>query len=591
MDQFELSQSPHLLAAHQRSQQYGLDAVTQADYVILSAKQLQAQQEEQRGFYLQALPVLSTLYQQIAKSHSTIVLTDANGLVLHALGEDQFLAKNHKVALKPGAIWSEQYQGTNAIGTALAEQRAITVHAEQHFLRANQVLTCASVPIFSPDSSLLGVIDVTGDYRSYHASTLSLIKMSAQELENKILYHTFRNALYISFHSRAEFMGTAMEGILVFDVDGHCLAANQSALFQLGAAAPMPFVHCFDARQQSINDIISACRVNPAQLTLTLHNGMRIAAIARFANTPQATLSKRFSHLNYLNTGDSQVARIIERVSKVLGHGIPILITGETGSGKELLAQAIHKDSPQASKNFVAVNCASIPESLIESELFGYAEGAFTGAKRSGNNGKIIQAHGGTLFLDEIGDMPLALQARLLRVLQEREITPLGSDRSIAIDMALICATHRDLAAQVAQGLFREDLYYRIQGLTVKLPPVRERGDLAIVIRKMLHSLGQKELSSAALALCLNYDWPGNFRQLYTVLRTAAVLAGDEKQLDIAHFPDDFIDAIAANHQQAKHLHTLSTQAIQAAISEHHGNISAAARALGISRNTVYRNK
>ncbi|WP_297574010.1 sigma-54-dependent Fis family transcriptional regulator [uncultured Deefgea sp.] len=590
MDQFQL-QSTQLLAAHQRSAQYGLDAVQQADYVILSAKQLQAQQDEQRGFYLQALPVLSTLYQQIAKSHSTIVLTDANGLVLHALGDDQFLAKNHKVALKPGAIWSEQYQGTNAIGTALAEQHAITVHAEQHFLRANQGLTCASVPIFSPDSSLLGVIDVTGDYRSYHASTLSLIKMSAQELENKILDHAFHDALYISFHSRAELIATAIEGILVFDLDGQCLAANQSALFQLGAAAATSFAHCFDTRHQSINDIFSACRFSPAQLTLTLHNGMRIAAIARFASAPKTQQSKRFSHLNYLNTGDAQVARIIERVSKVLGHEIPILITGETGSGKELLAQAIHKDSPQASKNFVAINCASIPESLIESELFGYAEGAFTGAKRSGNHGKIIQAQGGTLFLDEIGDMPLALQARLLRVLQEREITPLGSDRSIAIDMALICATHRDLAAQVAQGWFREDLYYRIQGLTVKLPPVRERSDLAVVIGKILHNLGQKQLSPAALARCLNYDWPGNFRQLYMVLRTAAALAGDEKQLDIAHFPDEFIDATTVNPEQASHLHTLSTQAIQTALAAHHGNISATARALGISRNTVYRNK
>jgi transcriptional regulator with PAS, ATPase and Fis domain len=186
-----------------------------------------------------------------------------------------------------------------------------------------------------------------------------------------------------------------------------------------------------------------------------------------------------------LDTGDPQVAAVIAKVRKVIGKDIPILITGETGTGKELLAQAIHNDSPRRDGPFVAVNCASIPETLIESELFGYEEGAFTGARRKGALGKLVQANGGTLFLDEIGDMPYPLQVRLLRVLQERIVNPLGSAKSIPVDISVVCATHRSLREMIAQNLFREDLYYRLNGLVVKLPPLRERTDLAVVIEKI----------------------------------------------------------------------------------------------------------
>jgi transcriptional regulator with PAS, ATPase and Fis domain len=312
--------------------------------------------------------------------------------------------------------------------------------------------------------------------------------------------------------------------------------------------------------------------------------------------------------LHYLDTGDEKVAAIIRKVNLVMGRDIPILITGETGTGKELLAQAVHNDSPRADGPFVAVNCASIPESLIESELFGYEDGAFTGARKKGSTGKILQANGGSLFLDEIGDMPLGLQARLLRVLQERLVMPLGSNKSIPVNVALICATNRNLRDMIGKGQFREDLYYRLNGLVVRLPPLRERSDLDVVIHRLLAAEASGEpptVSPEVMALFKRHNWPGNFRQLTNLLRTAIVMAGSAREVKIEHLPEDFLDDVGqlpittgpASQSQVTtilaggnvRLEDVELLTIQKSLDEHRGNVSAAARALGVSRNTIYR--
>ena len=313
----------------------------------------------------------------------------------------------------------------------------------------------------------------------------------------------------------------------------------------------------------------------------------------------------RLSSLHYLNTGDEKVAALIRKVNLVMGRDISVLITGETGTGKELLAQAIHNDSPRSEGPFVAVNCASIPETLIESELFGYKDGAFTGARKKGSIGKILQANGGSLFLDEIGDMPLGLQARLLRVLQERLVVPLGSTKPIPVDIALICATNRNLRELIAKGQFREDLYYRLNGLVVRLPPLRERTDLEIVINRLLsvESDGPPyKVAPQVMDVFKRHSWPGNFRQLTNLLRTAMVMASEDRVVRMEHLPEDFLEDVAAAEAQAvaspaaspavaipSRLEDVELLAIQKALKEHNGNVSAAARALGVSRNTIYR--
>ena len=304
---------------------------------------------------------------------------------------------------------------------------------------------------------------------------------------------------------------------------------------------------------------------------------------------------------------------MIAKVKRVLNRDIAIHVLGETGTGKELLARAIHQDSERARYPFVAVNCASIPETLIESELFGYEEGAFTGARRKGAIGKILQAHGGTLFLDEIGDMPLALQARLLRVLQERQVTPLGATKPVTVDVAVIAATHRNLREMIAAQSFREDLYYRLNGLVVRLPALRERSDLGAIVQKIVRaecSGRLPELSGDVAQLLHSYRWPGNIRQLANVLRTAAVMAGGDAMITRAHMSDDFIEdalqqqpAAAAPVKPepepapveapaadiATTLEALELQTIRRAVDEAGGNISVASKRLGISRNTIYR--
>jgi transcriptional regulator with PAS, ATPase and Fis domain len=436
---------------------------------------------------------------------------------------------------------------------------------------------------------------------------------------------TFENAITLHFHARPEFIGTLMEGIASFTPAGRFLAANRNGLFQLGLSYPALQTHTFSSLfGLPVSALYDHYRTAaPGLLDLCMHNGVRVRGRAELrltnsvhaltgaapaapapAPAPVQKSQRRLSGLRYLNTGDPQLEQVIDKVNKVLGRDIPILIMGETGTGKELLAQAIHNDSPRSQGPFVAVNCASIPETLIESELFGYEEGAFTGARKRGAVGKILQANGGTLFLDEIGDMPFPLQAHLLRVLQERMVTPLGSNKSIPVNVELICATNHNLRERISKGLFREDLYYRLNGLVVKLPPLRDRTDLETVVKKILATEsdgGGYYISDEVLGLFRRHKWPGNFRQLTNLLRTAIIMAGDDEEIKLCHMPDDFLDDIAdaavtppaANPERlvasGASLEDVEQTVILKSLEAHGGNVSATARALGISRNTIYR--
>nr|WP_315402354.1 sigma-54-dependent Fis family transcriptional regulator [uncultured Duganella sp.] len=617
--------------SHRRSRQYGLRPDCAADMGRVPTVDLSLLLEQNRLLHTHAVPAMETLYQQIVNTHNMVILTDAHGVIVHSLGDADFLEKANRVALQPGAAWSEQSKGTNAIGTAIAEQSPVLVHAEQHYLTANHFLTCSAAPIADHLGNVIGVLDVSGDQRSFHKHTMALVRMSALMVENQLFSATFEDAITLHFHARPEFIGTLMEGIASFSPGGRFLAANRNGQFQLGLSPAELQSHTFSSLfGLPLSALYEHYRTaSPGLLNLCMHSGVRVAGRAqlRLSNgvfqqslahdrsaraevpaaqtgvqqtaTQTAATKRRLSGLRYLRTGDPQLELVIDKVTRVLGHDIPIMIMGETGTGKELLAQAIHNDSPRAMSPFVAVNCASIPETLIESELFGYEDGAFTGARKKGATGKILQANGGTLFLDEIGDMPYSLQARLLRVLQERVVTPLGSDKSIPVNVELICATNHNLRERIAKGLFREDLYYRLNGLVVKLPPLRDRTDLESVVGKILATeadSGRYRVSEEILGLFRRHRWPGNFRQLTNLLRTAVVMAGDEREIGLRHMPDDFLDDIDqpaprgdAPNGAAVNLGELEVDAIQRALATHGGNVSAAARALGISRNTIYR--
>ncbi|MCG2584100.1 sigma-54-dependent Fis family transcriptional regulator [Massilia sp. TS11] len=586
--------------SHARSRGFGLDPDARPDFSPIGRQDLSLLVEQNRLLHNHALPAMETLYQQIVNTHNMVLLTDAQGVILHALGDADFLEKASKVALQPGAVWSEQSKGTNGIGTAIADKLPTLIHADQHYLRANHFLSCSAAPILDHQGNVLGVLDVSGDQRSYHKHTMALVRMSALMIENQVFSATFEDAITLHFHARPEFIGTLMEGIASFTPSGRFLAANRSAQFQLGLSAAALQTHTFSSLfGLPVSALMDHYRTAaPGLLDLCLHNGVRIKARAQIrlasARAPimpaaPAPAPSRLSSLRYLRTGDAQVEALLDKVERVLGKDIPIMILGETGTGKELLARAIHNDSPRGQGPFVAVNCASIPETLIESELFGYEDGAFTGARKKGALGKIQQANGGTLFLDEIGDMPMSMQARLLRVLQERTVTPLGGDKAIPVNVDIICATNHNLRARIAEGAFREDLYFRLNGLVVKLPPLRERSDLGAVVRKILASEGNGQryaLSEELASLFARHQWPGNFRQLHNLLRTALAMAGEDGEICVQHMPDDFLEDVRSAPAD---LESVAQDAIARTLAAHGGNMSAAARALGISRNTLYR--
>lgn len=624
--------------SHQRSIAYGLNRSADPDISPLGKSDVVQLLEQNRVLYNHAAPVMETLYEQIINTHNMLILTDANGVILHTLGDADFLEKADRVALSQGVGWSESSKGTNAIGTAIAEKAPAIVHADQHFLDANGFLTCSAAPIFDVAGDVIGVLDVTGDQHNFHRHTMALVRMSAQMIENQLFASSFQDAIKLRFHSRPEFLGTLMEGIVCFTPAGRLLSASRSGLFQLGLSSAALQAHTFSSLfGLPISALLEHyCTAAPGLLNLCLHNDVRVyakcselrmssnnfqhatdntrerpsSAQTTAARTAAGSDQKKMqlSSLRYLNTGDEHVATVIDKVKKVIGRDISILITGETGTGKELLAQAIYNDSPRKAGPFVALNCALIPEALIESELFGYEDGAFTGARKKGSIGKILQANGGSLFLDEIGDMPLNLQARLLRVLQERMVTPLGSNKSIPVNVALTYATNRNLRDMIARNEFRDDLYYRLNGLVVRLPPLRERTDLDVVIEKLLAVEGngiRYTIAPDILRLFREHSWPGNFRQLTNLMRTAMVMTGDDHVIRREHLPDDFLGDIAAAPAAAslaaRERHSASAIAsgstledvelsvIQKSLEAHGGNVSATARALGISRNTIYR--
>ncbi|WP_354685055.1 sigma-54-dependent Fis family transcriptional regulator [Cupriavidus necator] len=650
-------ESADLIAqAHQRSASYGLRPYESPDFCPVLQSELKTRIERSQSLFTYALPVMETLYDQIVNTQSMVILTDADGLILHSLGDDDFLARADKVALRPGAEWSEERRGTNAIGTALAENRATLVHGADHFLEANQFLTCSCMTILDPYGKTVGALDVTGDRRGFHKHTMALVRMSAQMIENQLFGNAFRDMVCIRFHSRAEFLGTLVEGIVSFTPGGRFLSANRSGQFQLGLSIGALQAHTFSSLfGLSMSQLFDAVREAHAGIVqLQLPSGVKVSARAEWkssatsvpgggadavragardtmpmahaappALTPRSLSGElpRPAGLDDLDTGDAQIHAVIGKLRKVIGKDIPVMVLGETGTGKELMARAIHADSPRHSGPFIAVNCASIPENLIESELFGYEEGAFTGARKKGGIGKMLLANGGTLFLDEIGDMPLHLQGRLLRALQERAVSPLGSSKVIHIDVSLVCATNRNLRELVANGEFREDLYYRLNGLVVRLPALRERSDLDVVAGKLLRQ-GQAEgapgepprISDAVMAMFRSYHWPGNIRQLCNLLRTARLMAEGEAEIAGDHLPDDFLDDLRERQGQAAvpvahllpgaqpgalsgaqpgmpptRLADVEALTIVATVKAHQGNISAAAKALGISRNTVYR--
>ncbi|MBJ2253913.1 sigma-54-dependent Fis family transcriptional regulator [Pseudomonas shahriarae] len=581
-----------------RCRAFGLDHQSAPSFDQLPAEGISQLLESQHALVQTTHQEVLPYYENIlSNSNCLIMLADNQGQVLTSWGTQRFIDPKLARGFNAGASWMERATGTNAIGTALACAQAVHIEHDEHFLKANRFMTGSAAPIFDTNREIIAVLDVSSDSYLPPSHTLGMVKMMSQTVENRLILNLFGGEHFqLTFNTGLNNLDSQWAGLLIFDESGQVLSANRRADNLLGIS--LSRVKIDSLFKVSLLELLN----QPEGLPFALQAAGRNRFQCLLKRPKQAPVQARvFSEpapapigLKTLHFGDSRVEKAVRQAERLLEKDIPLLIHGETGVGKEVFVKALHQASSRSQQAFIAVNCAAIPAELVESELFGYEKGAFTGANQKGSIGLIRKADKGTLFLDEIGDMPLPTQARLLRVLQERCVQPVGSSELFPVDLRIISATNRSLREQVQIGRFREDLYYRIGGLTLELPPLRERSDKQALFKQLWQQHREPTqwagLSAEVLALFEQHPWPGNLRQVSSVMQVALVMAEDQP-IRPEHLPDDFfVDLRQAAPSAPVVMDDLDDrQNLQQRLAAVGGNISHLARELGVSRNTLYK--
>jgi sigma-54 dependent transcriptional regulator, acetoin dehydrogenase operon transcriptional activator AcoR len=566
-------------------------------------------------------PFMENLYSSVRGTGFEIVLTDERGFLLEVLGDDETLARAERVQLCPGGDWSEGFKGTNAIGTAVVERKAVQVNAWEHYCRANHFLTCSACPIFDADGTLLGVLDISGNYRMANPHTLGMVVAAVYAIENQLRLQRATGELYRAYRYSNALLDGMPDGLISVDSSGIVTEINTRAAELFGVDkgrvrghhvreipnAEMTLQPVLGEGGRSENREVSfdAHGRAIAGSASLLHDGDGgvIGAVAVFRERTRPVRGRSAAAQPDLYTFDDivgaspAVTALKEWARMAAASPFTVLISGETGTGKELFAQAIHNASPRRQQPFIAINCAALPDSLVESELFGYEEGSFTGARRGGHAGKFEAANGGTIFLDEIGDMSQSAQMKLLRVIQERTISRVGSSEDATVDVRIIAATHKDLRAEAESGNFRYDLYYRLNVLEIRIPPLRERSEdipglAAHLARKIASKYHCKlvDISDGFLDRIRSFGWPGNVRELENVIERAIIRAGAEAKLtaDLLDFPVGPRRESERPAGEPRSLRESEREQVSETLALCQGNIQQTARSLGIGRNTLY---
>ncbi|MEZ9231738.1 sigma-54-dependent Fis family transcriptional regulator [Vibrio amylolyticus] len=521
-----------------------------------------------------ALPLFNQVF---AQTDSRLILTDEEGVITASWGQPRFKEKLTSIALGSGVCWLERLKGTNAIGTAIVESKPISVIGDQHFIKQHQFISCSASPLFDHKGELVGVLDITSEQKKHDISTQVLIQNMVQLIENHLLSHIPKGAIRVDLACEKSLLNSGWQGILIADESGHILAHNQTALHLL--SQPSVIGHSIDAFVKSSHSesglVFETKNINPAK--------KRQVMVASCE----------------LHEGDAQIELAWQQATKVIDKDISLLILGETGVGKSELVKQLHQRSSRKNAPLITVNCGALPKDLIESELFGHVGGAFTGASNKGFIGKVRQANKGILFLDEIADMPLEAQCRLLHVLQEKVVVPVGSTQSHHVDIQVVAATHKNIEELVDVGAFRQDLYYRINGLTIELPTLNQRQDKRALIETVhrKYAQPQQRISESLMSAFLRYSWPGNVRELDNLLKVSALLASGDEVLTLDHLPNHLAQQFhcrskassSCTSEEAKDLKSTIEHALIETFKETQGNVSKTSRLLGVSRNTIYR--
>lgn len=564
--------------------------------------------EQHHGLLEAASHEVEILTKTVGGAGYAVLLTDAQSRALLVSGVTRRHSRELRAAFRPGVDLSEEAIGNNAMTNSIVEQREARIFGAEHYLRANQVLSCLAAPVFWPSGAVAGSINISTDATPPRIAPAAVVRSCAMATSNRL----FRNldaflTLNLAVDLSSDLRQTS--ALIAFGEDGELVAMDRQArtLFAISPEEPVSF-RFEELFLEDFSRIVDAGRAGRS-IPLRTNQGLSLfgEVVPRIGVVkPRATLSvqgsKRVARTDKVGEGLSAMDRAV----RAFEAGVPLVVSGETGVGKEVAARAVHRASVRSKSPFIALNCAAVPSELIEAELFGHAEGAFTGSRRGGAAGKFEAAHGGTLFLDEVGDMPSALQAALLRVLENGEVFRLGSHVGRRVDVRLISASHRDLAGLVKAGQFRQDLYYRLAGNTLHIPSLRSRSDFDDVLSSVLGDLAREmgldldrvRLSAGAQEYLRRQEWPGNVRELRHVLRYALAMAAPRQELVVDDFPLARLPVTgeAKGVQPAPSfprstllLEDAERDAIQLALSSCGGNVTHAAKALGIGRATLYR--
>lgn len=619
----------YILRSHERSKNYNVVYDQVYSKKIIEGKELFHKLDANRELVLAAAPIMNKIYDFVKGSNFFSILTDKEGCILNVIGDEDILSEAFSFKMIPGAYMDEENIGTNAMGMALVEKTPLQLSGKDHYVNAYHRWTCSSSPIKDTTGNVIGVLDLTGYSESVHSHTLGMVVSAAYAIEKVLETNEFELKLKKEKDYFEAIQNSYMSGVIVTDMSGKIITANSIAYDFFGYSQDelnhmnigkiikdWDLIFNLIAKQADSfdEDVDVYSKKNLQQLNL---HGLIIKnqknedtnIILMFSEVKkQRKLANKIMKGQAIYTFDKIISQdenfleIINFAKKVSNSRSNILILGESGTGKELFAQSIHNYSNRANESFVALNCAAIPRDLIESELFGYDEGAFSGAKKSGNPGKFEIADKGTIFLDEIGEMPYDLQTRLLRVIEEGTVSRIGSSKNKVVDVRVIAATNKDLKEAVESGTFRKDLYYRLNVLPIRLSNLNERkGDIKLLVEYFMEKISKKlnkkklYISETDIEKLTMYDWPGNVRELENYIE---LIINAEKILDINNYNNNISPGKVEYHEETKEdmsetqflsLKEAEREHILKVLNGNEYNITRTAKILGIGRNTLYR--
>lgn len=607
---------PEILKSWERSRDSKVSPYQGACQVILSASELAARKMENADLLAVAEPIMDELYRFVARSKFIVGLVDSEGYMIKVVGDPRSQIGSF-ATLKEGNNLSEAVMGTNGYGTPLVTGKPIQIHGAEHYCLRAHYATCSGTPVRGPEDNIIGVLVMSGKKELTHLHTLGMVVAAANAIHNELKIRSLAQQKQIILESLSE-------GILVLDGEGYITYINPYAarilevdynlvgkkIEGLGNRTNNNFMQiikrCEDVTDELVDIDLSGETV---KVSLTLrpmnvagHNSGMVIVVSERKRISKIInkfvgMTARYSFSDIIGK-EGRLLEAVKLARKVANSESTVLITGESGTGKEVFAQAIHNASDRREHPFVAINCAAVPRELLASELFGYDEGAFTGARRGGNVGKFELADGGTLFLDEIGEMPLDMQVVLLRVIEERNLIRLGGKKSIPVNVRIIAATNKNLPHEVSIYHFRADLYYRLNVININLPPLRNRKeDIPVLVREFASRSrgGKVRVDNDAQLAFLSYPWPGNIRELQNMIE-CALATSDSEVLSLSALPENIRSAVNSHAEMETPVHTniiplkkLESDVIKETIDKCNGNVTLAAKQLGINRSTIYR--